>query len=334
MTASEQALPVIFFGTPDFSVPTLRALISNPEFCVKAVVTQPDKPAGRGKKMTFSPVKTLALSHNIPVLQPQSIRKEEQAFLKEASALGPFAIGVVIAFGQILPVSVLELPKAGCVNIHASLLPRWRGAAPLQRAIMAGDKKSGVCLMRMEAGLDTGPVFSRAEITLKENETLESLHDALSQMGADLLNKELKRIASGQIVAQEQAQEGITYASKISAEEALIDWSKNASELSCSIRGLSPFPGAFTFLNKQRLKVLMVKNSLQSEECGQAERAALPPGTICAINAESIEVQCGQGTLLLLEVQLEGKKRMSCADFLRGVALEKGALLSSKVATE
>ncbi len=315
-------LSIAFFGTPDFSVPTLKKLVENKSFHVKVVVTQPDKPAGRGQKISFSPVKQFASANNIPVLQPTSIKKEGQAFLDQFLAHGPFDIGVVIAFGQILPVSLLELPKAGCVNIHGSLLPRWRGAAPMQRAIMSGDRETGICLMKMEAGLDTGPVYISQKAEIAENDTFETLHDRLSEIGASLLVQNLEAIAAGRLQAEKQPEEGVTYASKILPEETLIDWSKDARSLSWIIRGMSPFPGAFTKLNGQRLKIFYAKAVQEQTNCQKC-----PVGTVVSVTKEYLDVQCGAGLLRLEDVQLEGKKRMKICDFLRGYPVSSGIVL-------
>ncbi|MCB0336930.1 MAG: methionyl-tRNA formyltransferase, partial [Bdellovibrionales bacterium] len=206
---------IIFFGTPDFAVPTLAALIDNPEFEVCAVVTQPDRPAGRGNKLTPSPVKQLALAHRLPVLQPERIKGTTSSFLEELGKLAPIDLAIVVAFGQILPTRVLEFPRAGSLNIHASLLPRWRGAAPIHHAILAGDTETGVCLMKMEAGLDTGPVYVQEALAIAYDDTLGTLHDKLAQMGAQLLIQNLPAILTGSIQAEPQANEGLCYAHKV-----------------------------------------------------------------------------------------------------------------------
>ena len=314
-------MKILFYGTPDFSVPSLKALIGNSAYSVGAVVTQPDRPAGRGGKIRFSPIKEVALQHNIPVLQPASIRKELPAFIGAVKELGPFDVGVVIAFGQILPVEALTIPKAGSINIHASLLPRWRGAAPIQRAIMAGDRESGVCLMQMEAGLDTGPVFSFERTSIEKYESGGSLHDRLAQLGAVLLERSLPGILSGKIPSVPQSSNGVTYAEKITTKDALINWAAEANTIEHQVRALSPFPGAFSFLGAARLKIL---NGLAVESMSNSNQS---PGTVTFVSSDRLEVQCGVGVLRLLEVQLEGKKRMSIADFLRGTSIQAGTIL-------
>lgn len=307
---------IAFFGTPDFACPTLESLLKDNEVEVKVVVTQPDRPAGRGAKIECSPIKTLALKHGVPVLQPESIRKAEDTFLK---ALGnDLDLAIVVAFGQILPVTVLNAPRQGSVNIHASLLPRWRGAAPIQRAIMAGDKESGVCLMRMEAGLDTGPVYVRAAIPILSSDTAGTLHDKLSNLGADLLAKNLHRLAKGEIKPVPQEEDGVTYATKITPTDLKLDWSKSADELERTIRALSPIPGAYTSLQGQRLKIFKAK-AFNTEKIGSA-------GELFQVEP-TLRVACGKGALELLELQLEGRKRMSADEFLNGVKLKVGTVL-------
>ncbi|MCB0310278.1 MAG: methionyl-tRNA formyltransferase [Bdellovibrionales bacterium] len=306
-----QSIQVIFYGTPEFAVPSLQALLDNPHYQVRLVVTQPDRPAGRGTKLQASPIKRLAESREIPVIQPHNIRSEVDSFASKLVSLGPFDIGVVVAFGQIIPVSVLQIPEKGSINVHASLLPRWRGAAPIQRAIMAGDDSSGVCLMRMEAGLDTGPVFSKQEIAISPEIDAGALHDQLSETGARLLVRDLTSIVSERIVPEPQDESLATYAKKISNQEAEINWLFSATELANRIRGLAPFPGAFTWLHGKRLKVLKASCEKQNEKVA-------PPGTVIECSSEALAVQCQKDKLLLKEVQLDGKKRMCIADFLRG----------------
>lgn len=309
---------VIFLGTPDFSAYALQALIDSPEFDVALVVTQPDRPAGRGKKLAASPVKRLALDHGIPVLQPHHIRKNLADFLLQIEDWAPFDIGVVSAFGQILPSELLDYPQHGCVNIHASLLPRWRGAAPIQRAIMAGDQVTGVCLMNMEAGLDTGGVYSFAEIPIEQSDTTFSLHDKLATLGAKLLLKDLGRIICGELKAIPQQEQGVTYAKKIKKEEARIDWSQTGNQLDCFVRGLNPWPGAFTTLGDARVKVFSLTPVHDDSN--------LPPGMVIQTD-ERLVVSCGQGAVELKELQLAGKKRIMASAFLRSGVLKPGIIL-------
>lgn len=316
------ALRVIFFGTPHFASIGLEALNATAGIEVKLVVTQPDKPTGRGEKLRPTPVKEVAMSRNIPVLQPFSLKRNQDEVISQLSAHGPFDIGVVIAFGQILPQRVLDLPRKGCVNVHGSLLPRWRGAAPIQRAIMAGDATTGIALMQMDAGLDTGPVYCSESTPISASDTFASLHDRLATIGATLLSANLARIANGTITATPQPAEGVTYANKISEQEAQIVWTKPATELQHIIHGLSPSPGAYTQLMGKRLKIL-------AAEAKQGLVVQPTPGRISFIDKARLEVECGTGVLSLLEVQLEGRKRMSVGDFLRGTKIDSGAILGA-----
>lgn len=312
---------VLFFGTPEFSVPTLRALLAMPTVTVKAVVTQPDRPAGRGGKITASPIKELAMHSDIPVLQPTSLRRELPQVLHELSGLGPFDVGVVIAFGQILPRQILEIPRCGCINIHASLLPRWRGAAPIQRALAAGDEETGVCLMQMDEGLDTGGVFCERRVLIQPRDTGATLHDTLAQLGATALSSELEKIATGSLRATPQASEGVTYAAKITSEECRLDWSKSAEELARLVRAFSPYPGCFSFWRGKRIKFLFARALPGS--------GALVPGSIAVASGGRLEISCGTGLLAVEELQLEGKKRMTTEEFLRGTGLTEGEALPS-----
>lgn len=314
---------VIFYGTPEFSVPTLEALINHPKVNVSCVVTQPDKPKGRGEKLQEPPIKTLAVEHDIPVLQPKRIKKRPDAFISEIAKYGPFDLGVVVAFGQIIPIEVLEYPKNGSVNIHASLLPRWRGAAPIQRALMAGDNSTGVCLMKMEAGLDTGPVYFSKDLEIEPNDNLKTLHDKLSALGANFLAEKITDICSGNISPKAQPTEGVTYAAKIEACDAEINWSYTADQINNQIRALNPFPGAFTYLEGKRMKLL------QSEPVSPY-REMLAPGTVSFVDKSNIEVSCGgDKALQLLELQLEGKRKMPVQEFLKGHNIKVGDSLGN-----
>lgn len=313
-------MKVLFFGTPDFAVPGLKALIATPSIQVIGVVTQPDKPSGRGGAVTPSPIKNVALLHGIPVLQPKSIRKELDTFLGDVHALGPCDIGVVIAFGQILPLQVLHYPAAHCVNVHASLLPRWRGAAPIHRAILAGDEVTGICLMDMEEGLDTGGVFSTATTPITEDDSVGSLHDRLADLGAKLLASDLERIARKELKAIPQLNEGVTYASKVSAQEAQINWNLSSAEIDRAVRAFFPFPGAYTLWQGKRLKVL------------QGRGNALPhptsaPGEIVSATTDRLEIATKDGIFQILTLQPEGKRRMSVTEFLNGNVIVTGARL-------
>ena len=314
---------LIFFGTPDYAVPTLQALLSaSRDYCLKAVVTQPDRPAGRGKALRPAPVKEMAEKAGLPVFTPNSLKKELGQFMSSLRQFGEIDLGVVIAFGQILPQELLAYPRRGCVNLHASLLPRWRGAAPLQRALLAGDQETGVCLMQMEAGLDSGPVYAQRLIPLTPKMTYGELHSIAAIKSAELLLQELPQLLRGELTARPQPQIGITYAEKISCQDAAIDWSKAASEIERQVRALNPHPGAVTMLQEKRLKILQAR--LKQE---RPQDSKLPPGSISFVDKENCEVKCGNGCLALKEVQLEGRRVMSIAEFLRGAALETGVQL-------
>lgn len=305
-------------------MPSLAKLLTLPDVLVCAVVTQPDRPAGRGNKIQVSAVKELARRHDIPVLQPESIRATQQEFFTAVGSFGRVDAAVVVSFGQILPATVLEWPLAGCINVHASLLPRWRGAAPIQRAIMAGDHVSGVCLMKLEQGLDSGPVYSSTQVVIGPDENAGSLHDRLSQAGAELLARDLAGIIDRQIAPVPQPDSGVTLAPKIGNQEALLDWSQPAQVLWLKIRALSPAPGAFTFINGKRLKIFRAVPRDTPPSPAQQPRL---PGRTVALDPRSIGVYCGTGMLALEEVQLDGKKRMGISDFARGAALTSGTVL-------
>lgn len=308
---------VIFMGTPDFAVGTLKSLIDS-EHEVVGVVTQPDKPKGRGKAMQFTPVKEVAVEAGIDVLQPQKVRDPE--VVAQLQALAPDVI-VVVAFGQIIPKSILEMPKYGCVNVHASLLPKYRGAAPIQWAVIDGEEKSGVTTMQMDMGLDTGDMLLKKEVVLDEQETGGSLFDKLSQVGADLLMETLVKLEEGSIVAEKQPEESPTpYAAMMTKELGKIDWSKSAREIERLIRGLNPWPSAYTRLDGKTLKIWSAK----VQDGGDAVQ-----GTVLNADKKGLWIQTGDGILQILELQLEGKKRMEADAFLRGYSVEKGIVLES-----
>jgi methionyl-tRNA formyltransferase len=291
-------MKIVFMGTPEFSVPILRALAAQHQ--IVAVYTQPPRPAGRGKKDRPSPVQAAAESLGLPVRHPVSLR--DPAAQAEFAALGA-DLAVVVAYGLILPQGVLDAPAQGCLNIHASLLPRWRGAAPIQRAILAGDSETGLCIMRMEAGLDTGPVLLRARTSIGPEDTAADLHDRLSAMGATLILAAIARLPD--LVADPQPEQGVTYAAKIDKAEARVDWTRPASEVDRQIRALAPFPGAWCQMGGERLKLLR----------SRLAAGAGVPGTILAGSI----VACGTGAVELVEVQREGKRPVSSAEFRRGM---------------
>ena len=306
---------VVFMGTPDFAVETLEALVRS-EHEVAAVVTQPDKPKGRGKAMQFPPVKEIALREEIPVYQPRRVRDPE--FIQILKEISPDVI-VVVAFGQIIPQEMIDLPKYGCVNVHGSLLPKYRGAAPIQWAVIDGEKESGVTTMQMDAGLDTGDMLLKTVIPIEENETGGSLFDKLSMAGAKLLIETLKGIEEGKIIPQKQGESTTPYAKLLTKEMGEIDWNKDAEALERLIRGLNPWPSAYTHLGGKTLKIWKAK----VEERETKEK----PGTVVEVSKKELKVQTGKQILSLQEVQLEGKKRMEIDAFLRGNAVEEGTVL-------
>lgn len=310
-------MKVIYMGTPDFSVGALEAIIKAGHEVV-LVVTQPDKPKGRGKAMQASPVKECALSHGIEVFQPTKIRESENVeYLRKFGA----DIFVVAAFGQILPKSILDMPKYGCVNIHASLLPKYRGAAPIQWAVINGDEVTGVTTMLMNEGIDTGDMIAKKQVRLAEDETGGSLFDRLADTGAELIVETMKMLEEGTAEFTPQNSEEATHTSMISKELGSIEWSKPAAEIERLIRGLNPWPSAYTRLKGKTFKIWKA----QVVEVSSSDK----PGTIIKIGKDELLVQTGEGALSLIEVQLEGKKRMDVASFLRGCQIEEGIVLTN-----
>ena len=303
-------------GTPDFSVPTLEALVAS-EHEVAAVVTQPDKPKGRGTEIHMSPVKECALKHNIPVYQP--VRARDEAFVEEMRTLKPDAM-VVIAFGQILPKSLLDLPKYGCVNIHASLLPKYRGAAPIQWAVINGDEETGITTMMMDVEMDTGDMLEKTVIKLNPDETGGSLFDRLSLLGGDLILSTLSKLEKGEITPQPQDHAQATYVKKISKSMGDIDWTMDAVSIERLVRGLNPWPSAFTRWNGKMLKIWEAKVLPDPE-------TKAPCGSVIRASDEGLKIQTGNGVLCVTSLQLEGKKRMDTAAFLRGYQVESGCIM-------
>lgn len=304
----------VFMGTPEFAVPTLQALIDHHQ--VEAVVTQPDKQRGRGKKVQFPPVKEKAVEHEIPVYQPQKARDEE--FVEILREINPDVI-VVVAYGQILPESILNIPKYGCINVHGSLLPKYRGAAPIQWAVLDGEEKTGITTMYMEKGLDTGDMIDKAEIVLDPKETAGTLHDKLMEIGANLLLETLEKLENETAVRIKQNDSESCYASMLTKEMGQIDFSKSAREIECLIRGMNPWPSAYTSLNGKTLKVWEAE--VLTENSGEE------PGTVIDVTKDTIVAACKEGALKLLEVQMAGKKRMKVSAFLLGYQVEKGMKL-------
>jgi methionyl-tRNA formyltransferase len=299
---------IIFAGTPEFAAASLSALVdAGQRPC--AVLTQPDRPSGRGKKLSVSPVKALALEHDIEVLQPETLRDDNAVTV--LASLEPDIL-IVAAYGLILPQAVLDIPRAGCLNVHASLLPRWRGAAPIQAAILAGDATTGVCLMSMEAGLDTGPVYACEELVIGENETAGELHDRIALAGGRLLVERLPEIIRGTHALTAQVDAHATYAPKIKTADAQLDWQRPAAELACVVRAYNPVPGAWFLIGDERVK------------CWQAQAVAevdAAPGTVVAADKNGIDVACAPGVLRLESLQRPGKRPVSAAEFSSQVDL-------------
>jgi len=296
---------VVFMGTPEFAVPVLEALADAHQ--VVGVVTQPDRPGGRGRQLAPSPVKQVALEHGLPLSQPQSLRTPEA--VAQVAAWEP-EVTVVAAFGQILRPDMLDLPPHGCLNVHASLLPRWRGAAPVPAAILAGDEVTGATIMQMDAGLDTGPILARREEPIRPDDTRATLEERLARLGAALLVETLPPYLAGDLLPQPQPEKGMTYAGQLRKQDGLLDWSTPAIELDRRVRAFNPWPGAFTTWRGRWLKVLRAAPL-------PGWRGDAPPGTVFAL-ADGVAVATGAGALRLEEVQLAGKRRMAISTFLCG----------------
>lgn len=307
---------VIFMGTPDFSVPTLQKLI-DAKHEVLAVVTQPDKAKGRGKTVQFTPVKELAVKYDIPVYQPNRI-KENEEFYEEMKALNADVM-VVVAFGKILPKEILELTKYGCVNVHSSLLPKYRGSAPIQWVILDGETESGVTTMLLDEGVDTGDILLREVIQLDEKETGGSLHDKLSVIGGDLCVETLKQLEAGTVTPAPQGETPTRYAKMLTKDMGRIDFERPAVEIERLIRGLNPWPSAFASLHDKTLKIWDA-NVVEGDENAK-------PGEVIAVSKKSFTVMTGEKALEIMEMQLEGKKRMTTEAFLRGYTVKKGEIL-------
>lgn len=313
----DKKIRIVFMGTPEFAVPCLKTLIESGEN-VAAVVTQPDKPKGRGKILTPAPVKELALKRNIQVLQPEKIK--DDSFISAIRELRPDLI-VVVAYGKILPKAVLDIPPLGCLNVHASILPKYRGAAPINWAIMNGEKETGVTTMLMDAGMDTGRMFLTQRIEIKDDDTADSLHDKLKEIGADLLIKTICGIESGTIRPIPQDDLQATYAPMLKKEDGRIDWTIGAEEIRNLIRGLNPWPGAYTRWEGRNIKIFKGERG-----DGQGAGGRVEPGTIINVSADGICVATGKGTLLITELQMENKNRMSASEFIRGYKIVKGQI--------
>jgi len=311
-------MKVVFMGTPDFSVPVLETLVREGHD-VAAVVTQADKPKGRGKEIQFPPVKTAALEHNITVYQPAKVKAPE--FVEILKGINPDVM-VVVAFGQILSREILDIPKYGCINIHASLLPELRGSAPIQWAIIEGKKVSGVTTMYMDTGIDTGDMIEKKEILIEDDETGGSLHDKLSEAGAELIVSTLQKLEAGTAVRTPQDHEKSTYVKMLDKQLGKIDFSMDAEYIERLVRGLNPWPSAYTGFEGKTLKLW--------KTAAEPKQYAESPGTVVAVGRDSITVATGKGGLVIKELQLEGKKRMSTEDFLRGNKVTEGMVFGIK----
>ncbi len=306
-------LRVVFMGTPEFACPTLQRLVDRGEE-IAAVVTQPDRPKGRGQKPGLPPVKELAERYGLPVLQPVRVRAPE--FIEQMRSLAPDLV-VVVAFGQILPKSLLEIPRYGCINVHASLLPRYRGAAPLNWCIINGETETGVTTMLMDAGLDTGDMLVKRVTPIDPEEDSRSLHDRLSVLGAEALDETLELLAAGRLSPEKQDDSLSCYAPMLKKEDGLIDWKLEPVAVKNLVRGMNPWPGAFTYLDGKLVKVFRVAT-------GEGRGV---PGTVLTADRDGIAVACGGGSVILLELQLEGKKRLPVRDFLAGCRIGPGTIL-------
>ncbi len=311
---------VVFMGTPHFAVPTLHQLV-NSDFTVRGVVCQPDRPQGRGQKIQVGPVKALALAHQIPVIQPMKMK--DPAFLKTLAGWNP-AVIVVAAFGRILPPVVLELPSMGCLNVHGSLLPKYRGAAPIQWAILNGEKETGVTIMKMDEGMDTGPILRTATVSIGSEETSGELAKRMAEIGGRLLLETLRDWVRGEVTPQLQKEEDATLAPMLKKEDGLLDWTGSADELVNRIRGLSPWPGAYTFL--QGIRMGIWKGELHDDSVSGGDD--FPAGAITQVNKGEIVVKTGEGLLKVLEIQPANKKRMQVTQFLAGHRVEPGMMFT------
>lgn len=311
-------MKIIYMGTPDFAVAPLEAILKAGHE-VTAVVTQPDRQKGRGREVQYSPVKECALSHGIPVLQPLKIKEKDAV---EELRKYPADIFVVAAFGQLLSEEILNMPRLGCINIHASLLPAYRGAAPIQWCVINGEEKTGVTIMQMAKGMDTGDILLQKEVVLDEKETGGSLFDRLMETGAELIVEVLPKIEAGELTPVVQKEELATYAGKITKDMGNIDFAKSAVTIERLIRGLNPWPSAFTHYKG---KILKIWEADVVSECANAENPV--PGTVIAMDKESFTLATGEGALRIRSLQPEGKKRMSCAEFMRGYEVKVGEAL-------
>lgn len=311
-------MDIVFMGTPDFAVPTLQMLI-NEQYNIKAVVTQPDRPKGRGNKLAAPPVKQLAQEYNIPVLQPEKIRHDEE-FLQQLKEIAPDLI-VVVAFGQILPESILEIPSLGCVNIHGSLLPKYRGSAPIQHSILNGEEITGVTIMYLDVGMDTGDMITKTEMVVLPGETAGSLHDRMMHVGADTLRIAMPGILDKSYTAEKQNEEEATYAPMLDKQMGLIEWNQSGRSIECIVRGLNPWPTAYTYHEDKLLKIWEV------EAVKYDDQSRMPGQVVDMIADAGVLVKTQDGALLIKEIQAQGGKRMKMSDYMRGHEIKKDDFL-------
>ena len=308
---------IVFMGTPEFALPTLKSLHQS-SHSILAVITQPDRPKGRGQKLLVSPIKKYALDSDLLILQPKTVN--DPKFIESLKKNQPDII-IVVAFGQILSDTFLKIPKQFCINLHSSLLPKYRGAAPIHRAILNGEKKSGVTTIIMDKGMDTGDILLIQETPIHETDTAQTLHDTLSKMGGALVLETLKRLVENTLLPIQQDHSQVTYAPKLKKEEGLIHWDQSATTLYNKVRGLTPWPGTYTLLNKKRLRILKVQVGEGSHDDS--------PGKVARVTDVGIEVGTGQGRLIITEIQPAGKKSMPTKSFLAGHKVERGTLFDT-----
>ena len=319
---------LLFFGTPQFAATILQPLIANPDWQIAAVVTQPDKPRGRGQQLMPTEVKSLALQHNIPVFQPLSLNETsddpELARLREFLEHSPaFDAFLIVAYGRIVPRWLFSKPRVGSINVHGSILPRWRGAAPIQHAILAGDATTGVCIMQIDAGLDSGPVFSQKEIPIASDDTTGSLHDKLAVLGAELLVATLPQILAGTCPAQPQPALGITYATKWEKKDTVLRWNEEVSLIARRIRACAPFPGLRAVFEGEEVKLLRAR-----VETSTSTRNDVAPGTVVDVTRESIKLLANGGVLCVEQMQFPGKRPLEVKEILKGRSINTGAVMT------
>jgi methionyl-tRNA formyltransferase len=320
-------MKLIFMGTPEFAVPSLKRLLADGH-TVAAVFTQPDKPAGRGKHLHTPPIKRLALEHGIAVYQPAKIKTNEDVRAVFES-LQPDAC-IVAAYGKILPEWLLQIPRWGCINVHASLLPRYRGAAPINWAIAGGERQTGVTIMQMDAGMDTGPMLARSSIAIGDTETAPELSTRLAELGAALLSETLPKIERGEITAEPQNNDEATYAPMLKREDGLLDWQWTATEISNRVRAFQPWPGIYTMLGGARLHIWRARQEAADSSAAASNQTADAPGTILRIDKAGLVVSCAAGTTLCIEeCQIEGKRRVAAREFANGMRLKIGDRIGS-----